>query len=449
MAHPRRHPTYDDDVDFAALALHDADFANFLDKKSGKLDFQDPKAVQQLTKSLLKRDFGLTIQLPDDRLCPPVPVRYNYIRWIQDLLDTTSDNYTDRYDPDREIIGLDVGTGASCIYPLLGTAARPHWRFHATETDDLSYTFARANITSNSLHSRIRLHHTQLSAPLLPLDSLEVSRLDFCMCNPPFYSSRTDMAASAASKSLPPLAVCTGAESEMVCEGGDVGFVLRIVDESCLLQSRVQWYTSMLGKLSSVDTVVARLKEVGVANWAVGALRAGAKTRRWVVGWSWQDRRPRNDVARHPQLPLAVQPFPTSYTIPILHADVTCGLVHATLDALDLRWQWRPSIATGVGFAKANVWSRAARRKAAMFARQRNNNTTDPARTLAPASEPVKAMHDGKKAEAEDREMQEAGAEDGEKDDDDDDDDDSSDADNDPVALGFKITVGAADKVVE
>ncbi|KAK5129926.1 hypothetical protein LTR16_001865, partial [Cryomyces antarcticus] len=71
MAHPRRHPTYDDDVDFAALALHDADFANFLDKKSGKLDFQDPKAVQQLTKSLLKRDFGLTIQLPDDRLCPP------------------------------------------------------------------------------------------------------------------------------------------------------------------------------------------------------------------------------------------------------------------------------------------------------------------------------------------------------------------------------------------
>ncbi|KAK5130718.1 hypothetical protein LTR16_001327, partial [Cryomyces antarcticus] len=362
MAHPLRHPTYDNDVDFAALALHDADFVKFLDKKSGRLDFQDPKAVQQLTKSLLKRDFGLTIQLPDDRLCPPVPMRvyehplvfnvsiYNYIRWIQDLLDTTSDNYTDRYDPDREVIGLDVGTGASCIYPLLGTAARPHWRFHATETDDLSYTFARANITSNSLHSRIRLHHTQLSAPLLPLDSLEVSRLDFCMCNPPFYSSRTDMAASAASKSLPPLAVCTGAESEMICEGGDVGFVLRIVDESCLLQSRVQWYTSMLGKLSSVDTVVARLKEVGVANWAVGALRAGAKTRRWVVGWSWQDRRPRNDVARHPQLPLAVQPFPTSYTIPILHADVACGLVHATLDALDLRWQWRPSIATGVGF---------------------------------------------------------------------------------------------------
>lgn len=27
---------------------------------------------RQLTKSLLKRDFGIAIELPDDRLCPPV-----------------------------------------------------------------------------------------------------------------------------------------------------------------------------------------------------------------------------------------------------------------------------------------------------------------------------------------------------------------------------------------
>lgn len=28
--------------------------------------------TRQLTKSLLKRDFGIEIELPDDRLCPPV-----------------------------------------------------------------------------------------------------------------------------------------------------------------------------------------------------------------------------------------------------------------------------------------------------------------------------------------------------------------------------------------
>lgn len=33
--------------------------------------------------------------------------------------------------PDEKVIGLDIGTGASCIYPLLGCAQRP-WSFIAT-----------------------------------------------------------------------------------------------------------------------------------------------------------------------------------------------------------------------------------------------------------------------------------------------------------------------------
>ncbi len=41
-------------------------------KNNGQLDFNDPASVKQLTKSLLKRDFGVAIDLPDDRLCPPV-----------------------------------------------------------------------------------------------------------------------------------------------------------------------------------------------------------------------------------------------------------------------------------------------------------------------------------------------------------------------------------------
>jgi len=41
-------------------------------KSNGQLDFSDPAAVMQLTKTLLKLDFGLKIELPNDRLCPPV-----------------------------------------------------------------------------------------------------------------------------------------------------------------------------------------------------------------------------------------------------------------------------------------------------------------------------------------------------------------------------------------
>lgn len=37
-------------------------------------------------------------------LCP----RFNYVLWVQDLLDTTSATYSDKYDEGREVIGLDM-----------------------------------------------------------------------------------------------------------------------------------------------------------------------------------------------------------------------------------------------------------------------------------------------------------------------------------------------------
>ena len=37
--------------------------------------------------------------------------------------------------------------------------------------------------------------------------------------------------------------------------------------------------------------------------------------------------------------------------------------IGALLEGLDLQWRYRSQISTGVGFARANVWSRAARRQ--------------------------------------------------------------------------------------
>jgi len=135
----------------------------------------------------LKRDFGLRIELPDDRLCPPVPNRLNYLLWIQRLLDTTSNSYSEKYDSEREVLGLDIGTGASCIYPLLGCAQRPNWRLAGTgdeevllraytdeapDIDDKSLQYARQNVEANKLQNRIKLLKSQPDGSLLPLDAL-------------------------------------------------------------------------------------------------------------------------------------------------------------------------------------------------------------------------------------------------------------------------------------
>lgn len=263
------------------------------------------------------------------------------------------------------------GTGASAIYSLLATSLRPRWTMHGTEIDSKSFAYARRNIALNNLTSRIHAHLSPSpEAPLIPFEKLsegaeDSRRLDFTMCNPPFYSSVEDLATSKTFKSQKPTAICTGADIEMICEGGDIGFVLHMLDESLILRDKIQWYTSMLGKLSSAYTLVTRLKEGGISNWAVSSLRKNGKTKRWVVGWSFGDRRPRWDVCCDGDIPAALLPQTTVMSVrtsPLMGKEVEDTL-NASLDALDLDWTWNGETRTGVGSARGNVWSRSARRK--------------------------------------------------------------------------------------
>jgi 23S rRNA (adenine1618-N6)-methyltransferase len=250
---------------------------------------------RQLTKSLLKRDFALELKLPNDRLCPPVPNRWAYICWIQDLIDSTNPStLTDCYDSNRRVTGLDVGVGSSCIYPLLACAARPNWKFHGTEIDQRSYEYALHNVSSNELEQRIQLLKTSALHALIPLGALKVEKADFTMCNPPFFRSIEEMNSSTIVKGEHAGAICTGSEVEMITEGGEVTYISQMVDESYNLGKRVQWYTSLLGKLDTLPIIVEKLRQMGCMNWAVGLLLPHATTRRWVIGWSWADWRPAN-----------------------------------------------------------------------------------------------------------------------------------------------------------
>ncbi|KAL4905167.1 hypothetical protein BDW74DRAFT_185245 [Aspergillus multicolor] len=365
---------YKDGVDFASLALQSAEFAKFL-KPNSQLDFTDPDVVRQLTVSLLKRDFGLNVDIPEARLCPPVfyncafanSSRLNYILWLQDLLDTTGDGNRDVYDPDRITTGLDIGTGCCSIYPLLGVKSRPNWNFVASDIDDENIRTSTRTVQANNLDSRIRIVKTSPDDDLISLSTLGVERLDFTMCNPPFYASQDEMVASAEEKDRLPFSACTGAEVEMVTPGGEVSFVARMITESITLRDKVLWYTSMLGKLSSVSALIEKLIELGNTNYAVTEFVQGNKTRRWAIAWSWTDRRPAVSVARgiqSPKYPRHFLPFPSEYTftLPDLSIDEISSAVNTELLSLHINWTWYSDLTMGIGFASTNVWSRQYRR---------------------------------------------------------------------------------------
>lgn len=307
--------------------------------------------------------------------------RHNYILWLKRLLDTSS------YDQlDRKVVGLDIGTGASCIYPLLGCAQRP-WSFIATgklqytlqgflltnrypDIDAKSLEFATKNVQLNDLHSRIRLVERKPQDPLIPLDELSIDNFDFCMTNPPFYKSEEEMVESAAQKSRPPFTACTGSKTEMVTDGGEVGFVERILRESLALRERVQWYTAMFGFLSSLTSFIEKLREHNIDNFAVTEFVQGNKTRRWALGWSFQPMRPAQEVSRGTKAAMSKNILPAVTEVEIFKSPLPEKIgefadhINGAIAALDLiSWNWDRERLEGTGRAPDKVWARPWRRR--------------------------------------------------------------------------------------
>ncbi|KAH7339761.1 hypothetical protein B0J17DRAFT_656668 [Rhizoctonia solani] len=277
-------------IDFGKLAEAFPPLKPFLFKNANggySLNFKDDAANRTLTQALLNRDFGLEVTLLEDRLCPPVPNRLNYVLWVSELVKILN--------LEEPIVGVDIGTGSTAIYPLLACSIHKTWRFIAADIDSRSLAAAQANIEQNpGVKDRIYLYPTTQDAPILSpllpenLTRIGIQHVTFSMCNPPFYSDMEEVNRSAENKECDPYAVCTGTLVEMITPGGEVAFVQRMIDESINLGETCRWYTSLLGKMSSVTSLINSVKEKGIDNYAITELVQGT-TRRWVVAWSFMD----------------------------------------------------------------------------------------------------------------------------------------------------------------
>lgn len=239
--------------------------------KKQKIDFKNPRFNRLLTCAILWKYFNLRLEIPLSNLIPAVPNRLDYLLVLKDLINDATM---------MPVTGVDIGTGASCIYPLLGCSLEANWSFYATEIDDESIKFANENVSRNNLDDRIRILKGTETRIIPRLDE----DIDFVMCNPPFYNSEEQIQASKLLKTMDSQSACSGNKREMITKGGEVEFIKQMMMESKSLKN-IKLFSCLVGIKADVDILSDFLKCNEIANNPkVHRIQQG-KTARWIISW--------------------------------------------------------------------------------------------------------------------------------------------------------------------
>lgn len=304
------------------------------------IDFTNPAACRELTRTLLKSDFGINWDLPDGHLVPPVTNRLNYILWLEDLLTLSK--------PHGAIRGLDIGCGASLIYPLLG-ASVCGWEFIGIDVTPQAIEWAQRNLAANpQLRELIEVRHvemqpeqatffneeerigeeeqedasiqyegldnigkhiingavsgginissdpkhagngvhggtdraTYMGRGIISSGVLQSETFAFTMCNPPFFHHMSQAGAN-------PGTAFGGTKEESVYPGGEESFVRNMVEDSKLLRNHVYWFSTMVGKKVTLKAVRKWLHSDPSMRVVRTTEFFQGQTSRWGIAWSF------------------------------------------------------------------------------------------------------------------------------------------------------------------
>lgn len=286
--HPRSR--YKTRYNFKELIVSTPELKHYVFKnKYGDLsiDFFDPKAVKILNRALLKYNHNIEFwDIPKGYLCPPIPGRLDYIHYMADLMECTSKN--------PNIIGLDIGTGANCIYPLLGHNEYG-WNFIASDIDKSAIDSAKNIMSKNKLNASIEIRLQENKANKLKGILKPNELIAFVICNPPFHSSEEE-AKKASIRKLKNLknnnskAVTlnfSGQHNELWCKGGESRFIKDLIFESRHFSKQCQWFTTLVSKASNLKGIYSNLKKVNANKVKTIEMGQGQKISR-IVAWSFQ-----------------------------------------------------------------------------------------------------------------------------------------------------------------
>ena len=257
------------------------------------IDFSNREAVFLLNKSLLLSEYGIkNWSIPDNYLCPPIPGRTDYILNIADLLAESNNGLIPL---GENVVGLDIGIGANCIYPILGNALF-NWSFVGTDIDENAIQNCKKIIENNPiLIDAVSLQLQVESRFIFKNIVLPEDKFAFTICNPPFHNSKEE----ATKSNIRKINNLTdkrnkeadlnfgGQNAELWCDGGEIGFVTQMIFESAKYPMQVLWFTTLVSKKENLTSIYKTLNKVNVADFKTIEMSQGQKTSR-IVAWTFQ-----------------------------------------------------------------------------------------------------------------------------------------------------------------
>lgn len=291
--HPRNRNR--DRYDLDALVQSLPELATYIKPNkygNDSIDFSNPEAVKLLNKALLNHYYGIKQwDFPNENLTPPIPGRADYIHYAADLL---TENYTDTIPTGKNITCLDIGVGASCIYPIIGVTEYG-WNFIGSDVDPKAIASAEHIAASNpSLKGKIICRLQENPNDIFHGIINPGEKIDIVICNPPFHASADDARKGtqrkvknlSGKKGGKPELNFGGISTELIYEGGEQAFIQNMIHGSKYFSKNVYWFTTLVSKQNTLKSIYRALEKLKVTQTKTINLGTGNKSSR-IVAWTF------------------------------------------------------------------------------------------------------------------------------------------------------------------
>lgn len=247
------------------------------------INFSDSLAVKELNRSLLFSHYQLTYwDFPADQLCPPVPGRADYIHHLFDLLK--------KWDADQApLSGVDIGIGANGIYSLIATKEYGCTML-GTDVSEASLLSVQKIITENQLTKFISIRHQSDKGAIFKNVIHPTEVYTFSLCNPPFYRSKQEAELKNSQKNrnlkLKTTRNFSGVSHELWCEGGELEFIRKMIDESVNVKNQIKVFSVLVSDKDNLSQLKSQCEKNQVKKLAVIEMGQGQKRSR-LLAWTF------------------------------------------------------------------------------------------------------------------------------------------------------------------